>query len=497
MRTLSTKLRLTFNGISMITNIEDIKKYEELSRLIEPGAARRQELLAKVNQYTEGFLETIHARNAFIKEGPDGLGIKDAAIGEHGVEMDDILKLYKDDVEQQGISTVSGKFFGYIAPCSMFYSALGDYIAAITDPFSVDYSASPGAVRMEKMLLDWMADLVGYPAGVQGNLSSGGSLATLICIVTARESHEIKARDFDKAVVYVTELTHHCLRKGLHVAGMGESIIRYVPVDEGYRMNADALANCIEKDKQQGLRPWLVVGSAGTTDLGNVDPMDAIADVAAEHKIWFHVDGAYGGFFLLSDLVKDKFKGVDRSDSIVMNPHKTLYTPFGLGAAIIKNGELLYKAHHYTASYLQDNYLEQDELSPADLGPELTRHFRALRLWLPLKLIGVAPFRAALSEKILLTRYAYEKMATQDRFEMGPYPELSTFAFRYLPAEGDIDEFNRRLIDELRKDGRIFLSSTVLDGKYMIRVNVLSYRTHLETMDLAIKVLNENIRKLI
>jgi glutamate/tyrosine decarboxylase-like PLP-dependent enzyme len=347
------------------------------------------------------------------------------------------------------------------------------------------------------MLLDWMAELIGYPAGAQGNLSSGGSLATLICIVTARESHELKARDFDKTVVYVSELTHHCLRKGLHVAGMGECIIRKIDVDDGYRIKPDALADCIENDKKQGLRPWLVVGSAGTTDLGNIDPLDAIADVAAEHNIWFHVDGAYGGFFLLSDLVKDKFKGVERSDSVVMNPHKTLYTPFGLGAAIIRNGELLYKAHYYTASYLQDNYLEQEELSPADLGPELTRHFRALRLWLPLKLIGVAPFRAALSEKILLTRYAYEKIAKQERFEMGPYPELSTFAFRYLPAEGDTDEFNRQLINELRKDGRIFLSSTILDGNYMIRVNVLSYRTHLEFIELAIKVINENINKLV
>ncbi len=476
---------------------EKIRQYEELSRVIEPGADRRQELLGKVNQYTEEFLETIHARNAYIKEGPDGKGIRDAGIGEQGLEMDAILTLYKDNVEQQGISTVSGKFMGYIAPCSMFYSALGDYIAAVTDPFGVDYSSCPGGVHMEKMLLDWMADLVGYPAGARGNLASGGSLATLICIVTARESRGIKARDFDKSVVYLTQLTHHCFKKALHIVGMGECVIRKVAVDDCYRMRTDALAECIENDKQQGLRPWLVVGSAGTTDLGNIDPLDAIADVASAHNLWFHIDGAYGGFFILSDLVRDKFAGVGRSDSIVMNPHKTLYTPFGLGAAIIRDGELLFKAHHHTASYLQDNYLEQKELSPADLGPELSRHFRALRLWLPLKLIGVAPFRAALSEKILLTRYAYERMREQDGFEMGPYPELSTFAFRYVPAAGDANDFNRRIIEALRKDGRIFLSSTILDDKHMIRVNILSYRTHLETMDLAIDVINENIHKLI
>jgi len=481
----------------MSTLIEDIKKYQAQSQAIEPGPDERRVSLQKVNDYTESFLDTIHERNAYEKEGPDGKGIRDAVIAEEGIDMDTILELYKDNVEQQGIATVSGKFMGYIAPCSMFYSALGDYIAAITDPFSANYMSSPGAVRMEKLLLDWMADLVGYPQTALGNLASGGSMATLICIVTARETHEIKAKDFDKSVVYLTTLTHHCVRKGLHIAGMGECVLRYVPVDEGFRMDPKALAECIEKDKHDGLKPWLVVASAGTTDLGNVDDFNAIADVAVEQKLWFHIDGAYGGFFILSELVKEKFKGVERSDSTVMNPHKPLHTPFGLGAALIKNGELLYKAHHYTASYLQDNNLEQDEVSPSDLGPELTRHFRALRLWLPLKLIGVAPFRACLSEKILLTRYAYERMQDQDGFEMGPYPDLSTFAFRYVPEQGDTDDFNKRLIEALRSDGRIFLSSTILDGKYMIRVNVLSYRTHLETMDLAIDVLNENIAGLL
>lgn len=477
--------------------IKQIREFEAVAEIIEPGAERRHDLLEQVNQYTEGFLESIHARQAYIQDGPDGSGIRDAGIGETGMEMDKILDLYRDNVELQGLSTVSGKFMGYIAPCSMYYSALGDYIAAITDPFATDYSASPGAVLMEKTLIDWMADLLGYPDTVNGNLSSGGSLATFICIVTAREARGIRARDVENTVVYVTDLTHHCFAKGLRLAGLGECVVRKVDTDEGFRMRPDALAACVARDKAAGLNPWLVAGSTGTTDLGSVDPLDAIADVAEQNKLWFHVDGAYGGFFILSDLVKEQFKGVERSDSIVMNPHKTLYTPFGLGAALIRDGQQLREAHYQTADYLQDNYLEQDEISPAELGPELSRHFRALRLWLPLKLIGVAPFRAALSEKILLTRYAYERMSELDNFELSPYPDLSTFAFRYLPPNGDTDDFNRRLINALRADGRIFLSSTILDGNYMIRVNILSYRTHLETMDLAIDVINEKIQELL
>lgn len=149
---------------------EKIRQYQAQSEIIEPGAERRKDLLASVNEYTEGFLETVNERNAYIKDGLDGKEIKDSGIGESGIDINEILRMYRDNVEQQGISTVSGKFMGYIAPCSMYYSALADYIVAVTDPFSTDYSASPGAVRMEKMLLDWMADLVGYPAGIQGNL---------------------------------------------------------------------------------------------------------------------------------------------------------------------------------------------------------------------------------------------------------------------------------------------------------------------------------------
>jgi len=364
------------NIAAMNERLNQIKKYAAEAAGIEPGAERRHELLQEVNQYTEGFLESIHARNAYTQDGPNGQGLVDAGIGEHGMDMDSILTLYRENVEAQGMNIVSGKFMGYIAPCSMYYSALADYIAAITDPFSGDFSASPGAVQMEKVLLQWMTEFIGYPKSTQGSLASGGSLATLTCIVTAREAHELKARDFEKTVVYVTELTHHCFKKGLHLAGMGECIVRYVAMDTAYRMQPEALAACIKDDQQQGLRPWLLVGSAGTTDLGSIDPLDALADVAKAHGLWFHVDGAYGGFFLLSDLVREKFKGVERSDSIVMNPHKTLYTPFGLGVALIRQGDLLYKAHHYTASYLQDN-LTQDEVSPSDLGPELTRHFRS------------------------------------------------------------------------------------------------------------------------
>ena len=477
--------------------IRQINEFAEQAGIIEPDADRRQELLGTVNDYTERFLETLPARPAFNFTEDMGAGLCDSPITEEGMDIGEILRIYKQNVDDQALCAVSGKFFGYISPCSMYYSALGDYMAAVMDEYAGEFASSPGAVRMEYQLLDWMAELVGYqPGAAKGVLASGGSIATLTCVVTAREAHGLTAGDYPRAVVYSTRFTHHCVAKSLHIAGLGGCVMREVATDAGFRMDPDALEEMIRSDRAAGLEPWLVVSSAGTTDLGNVDELDRIGAVAREHGVWFHVDGAYGGFFILCDLVRHKFRGIELSDSVVMNPHKGLHTPFGLGAALIRDGEHLYRSHYYTADYLQDRAFHDQEVSPADVSPELTRHFRALRLWLPLKLIGVAPFRAMLSEKLLLARYAWERLKSTPGFEVGPEPELSIFVFRYIDVEGDADEFNRRLVEALRRDGTIFLTSTLIDNVYMLRLCILSYRTHIDTIDLALDVIRREAEKL-
>lgn len=478
--------------------IRQISAFAEQAAIIEPDAARRNELLKAVNGYVERFLADLPERPAFIFTEDMGAGLYDSPIAEEGMEIGEILRIYKENVDDQGLSPVSGKFFGYIPPCSMYYSALGDYLAAVTDEFVGEFASCPGAVRMEYQLLDWMAELLGYaPGEAKGVLASGGSIATLTCLVTAREAHGLKAENFSRAVVYSTRFTHHCVAKALHIVGLGDCVMRAVPTDAHYRMDPDALSRLIRADRAAGLNPWLVVGSAGTTDLGNVDDLERLGAVAREHGLWFHVDGAYGGFFVLCDMVRERFRGIELSDSVVMNPHKGLHTPFGLGAALVRDGERLYQAHYYMADYLQDRVYHKQEISPADVGPELTRHFRALRLWLPLKLIGVAPFRAMLNEKLLLTKYAYRHLQSEPGFEVGPEPELSIFVFRYIDVNGDVNEFNRRLTEALRRDGTIFITSTLIDGVYMLRFAVLSYRTHIDTIDLAINVIRREVEKLV
>ena len=288
---------------------------------------------------------------------------------------------------------------------------------------------------------------------------------------------------------------HHSIDKAIRIAGLKECVVRYIPLDEGYRMKASELDASIIVDRTSGLNPWLIIASAGTTDVGAIDPLSEIGAIAQKHRLWFHLDAAYGGFFVLCDSGKKALKGMDTSDSVVMDPHKGLFLPYGYGAVLVKERDKLLASHHYEANYMQDALGSTDELSPADLSPELSKHFKGLRLWLPLKLAGVKPFRAILEEKMLLARYFYEKVQTINGIEVGPIPELSVVTFRYVPESGDPNDFNKRLVNEIQKDGRVFVSSTVLDGRFILRLAVLCFRTHLETIDQTLEILREKIVK--
>ena len=258
-------------------------------------------------------------------------------------------------------------------------------------------------------------------------------------------------------------------------------------------MRTDALRAMVEEDARTGLRPFLVIAAAGTTDAGAVDPIEPIADVCERHDLWLHVDAAYGGFFLLCEEGRRIVTGLDRSHSVIMDPHKTLFIPYGSGMLLVRDRKSLLESHHYLPSYLQDTQRarEEQELSPADLSPELSKHFRGLRLWMPFLLHGLAPFRAALEEKLLLARHFHAELGKIPRFEVGPAPDLSVVVFRYVPDSGDANVFNEKLVRAIHRDGRVFLSSTVLDGKFTLRLAVSCFRTHLDTVELALEVLRE------
>lgn len=475
--------------------LERLKSLEAQARVLDPGASARETFRDAAVAHGEQFLEKMDGLPAYRQTTDKGSALLDSPISEDGIPMAEALALLDYNVDRPGLNPASGGHLGYIPGGGLYLSALGDMLADITNRYSGVFFANPGAVRMENMLVRWMSEAIGYPTTASGTLLSGGSLANLACIVTARDAMGIRSEEVARSVIYLTEQVHHCVTKAIRIAGLAEAQIRYVRMDAQYRMDVGALRALVQADQGAGLRPFMVVASTGTTDTGAVDPADLIADVTEQYKMWLHIDAAYGGFFILTDEGKHVIKGLERSDSIVMDPHKGLFLPYGTGAALVRDGARLAASHYYTANYLQDALSYTDESSPADLSPELTRHFRGLRMWLPIKVHGLAPFRACIAEKIWLARYFWDQLPTIPNMERGPYPDLSVVLYRYVPEDGDANAFNELLVKRLHEDGRVFLSSTKIDGIFYLRLACLSFRSHLHTIELALTMLRENIVK--
>ena len=420
----------------------------------------------------------------------------DRPFAENQSDLPGVLELLDTSVLHEGINPASGGHLGYIPGGGIYPAALGDYLAGVCNRYSGVAFASPGAARLEQSLVRWMTSLVGYPPESGGDLTSGGSIANLSAIITARESMHIRARDIERSCIYLTEDAHHCIDKALRAAGLAECKRRVVRMDADFRMDVRSLENMILADHAMGLRPWLLIASAGTTDTGAVDPIERLADIAERHDLWLHIDAAYGGFFLLCEEGRKKLRGLHRAHSIVLDPHKGMFLPYGSGAVLVKDVNWLARAQAYQADYMQDATAPDEDFSPADLSLELSRPFRGLRFWLPLKLFGLAPFRAALEEKILLARYFHEQLENIPGWETGPYPELSVATFRYVPEQGDADAFNRRLLEAVHEDGKVFISSTLIDGKFILRLAVLHFRSHLKQVDYLLEFLQRKATEL-
>ncbi len=463
------------------------------SAALEPDRRIRRELMEKAYAYAEQFTEHLEELPVFVPPTSNFAGVR-APVEEGPTDFDSLLDVHAEQVLGQGMNPASGGHLGYISGGGLYHSALGDFLAAVNNTYAGIAYAAPGAVAMERALTDWMCQLMGYPGSAIGDLTSGGSIANLVGIVTARESLGLRAAHIPRATIYMTDQVHHCVDKTLKIAGLGECAVRRVPMDAYYRMDTDALVSMIRADKGAGYRPWLVVASAGTTDTGAVDPLAHVADIAKQHKLWLHVDAAYGGFFALTKDGAQRLSGISGADSIVMDPHKGLFLPYGTGAILIREQEHVQQAHELHGHYMQD--ADSDMVSPADISPELSRHFRGLRTWLPLKLAGLGAFRAALEEKLLLARYFHEEISRVPGFEVGPSPDLSVVTYRYLPSRGDANAFNAALADAVQKQGKVFISSTMIDGRFILRAAVLSVRTHRDWVDATLEQLKFHAARL-
>lgn len=480
----------------MQNQVELILQLEKKSSILEPNSTERSDLNYQVMSYSDSFLSRMDEHKAFevSTQAADKLL---EPIEEEPMALSEILKVVATGVDGTGLNPASGGHLGYIPGGGIYASALGDYLAAISNRYAGIHFASPGAVNMERTLIRWLCDIFSFPEESGGTLCSGGSIANLTAIVAARDAHQIKGAKIETSVIYLTDQIHHCIQKALRIAGLGDCPIHTISKTTTDKMDMDNLELAIESDRAQGLNPWMIIASAGTTDTGAIDPLDEIASIASRHGLWMHVDAAYGGFFKLCPGLKNKFKGIENANSLVIDPHKGLFLPYGIGAVIVRREKDLLTSHFYLANYMQDAYQDITSYSPADLSPELTRHFRAMRMWLPLKLYGLSPFRAALEEKYELAQYAASQLQNMEGIQLRLEPELSVVCFRIvIESDPSPDSLTIALVDSIKEDGQVFLSSTRIDGKMYARMAILSFRTHLPIIQHALNKIQKFVEQI-
>jgi aromatic-L-amino-acid decarboxylase len=396
---------------------------------------------------------------------------------EDGLPLSDVLGIIAHAAEPR-INTAGGGFMAYVPGGGLVTAAIADLIAGVMNPYTGVAAAAPALVALEVDMLHWLTKLVGLPPTAFGILTSGASLATLSAFLCARTAH--LPEEFPLGTVYITDQTHHATAKALRLLGFPGDVLRLIPVDSELRMDLKLLKEAIITDRAAGRRPFCIVANAGSTNTGTIDPLPAIAEIARRENLWFHVDAAYGGFFQLTERGRNRMSGIEQADSVVLDPHKGLFLPYGTGCLLVRDREILRRAHTVDKpSFLQD--LDEPQFPDfADLSPELTRPYRGLRLWLPFYLHGVAAFRHALDEKLDLAENAYHALQQTPGLQLIGSPDLSIVAVRCRAPSGaprDNDDATLKMVEQLNATGRIFLSTTRIREQVFARIAILVFRT--------------------
>lgn len=453
---------------------------------LEPDGPTRAQLTELVTAFLDRWYEAADTMDAHGGDpDPETMERLRRPPDEEGRPLEAIL----DDLAEAGRSGIfhpSGGHLSYIPNAGLYSAALAEFLAAGLNRFTGVTNAAPGMVAIEKGVVDWLCDLFDLGPDSAGLLLSGGSLANFTGIVAARDTH--LGDDLDRGILYLTERTHHAVAKAAHLAGFRADQIVSVEIDSDLRMDPESLRRRVVDDRSRGRHPFVVVASAGTTDTGTVDPLDQIAEVASTEGLWLHVDAAYGGFFRLTERGRRVLKGIERADSIALDPHKGLSIPFGVGAVVVRDEQALVEAHEGRGAYLDehDTYMGMRDL--ASLGPELSRPFRGLAVWLPLQLHGVAPFTEALDLTLDLAEGAYERLRRMEGVDALWRPDLSIVAFRF-----DDDEVGRAALEAVNRDRVVHLSPTSIDGRFVLRLAILNRRTTVDHVDHALDIIEKTL----
>lgn len=454
---------------------------------LEPTDAERRALLEATYQFIADFyseLDDLPLSGQPLAD--DDHTLLRMPPGEEGTPFDRLLSTI-GVANQAGSLHPSGGHLAYIPNGGLYTAALGAFLASALNRYTGVPLGAPGLNELEGAVLRWMEELFELNVDeASGILLSGGSTANLTALVAARTAR--LGEDFLGGRIYVSPHVHHSVTKAARLAGFPASALRTVAVDDELRMDPAALVAAVREDRAQGREPFMLVGSAGTTDSGAVDPLSDLATIAREQHLWFHVDAAYGGFFQLTERGRKRLVGIGSADSITLDPHKGLSIPFGVGALLVRDRATLIEANSGKGAYLQDQ--DDGGIDFSALGPELTRPFRGMQVWLPLQLHGVGAFRAELDRSLDLAEHARRRLAGMDWVEHIWSPRLSIVAFRAVD-----DGRGRRAMEHANASGKVFLSSTSIDGRYVLRLAILNRRTTQDHVDMAIDLLDKGYRR--
>src|SRR5215468_5680684 len=464
--------------------------------MLEPSADEIREWSNSVTQFMIDYFGGLRDRPVYRQT--SSLEIRsglDSKLPTKGIDFDSLLKVFCETIIPFSRQNAHPRMFGYVQSPGTPIAAFADLLASTLNANLTIWRSAPAPVELERLTIDWVREILGFKMGAGGLFVSGGSMANLIGIAMARQTKDYSS---GRLRMYASSETHFSVAKAAALLGIGRDNVCYIAVDDRFRIRTEDLVAKISADRKAGRIPFCVVANAGTVNTGAVDPLTEIREIADRFQLWVHVDGSYGTFAVLAESARKLFAGMEQADSIALDPHKWLYLPVDVGCVIYRNPEIARATFAHEAEYTRMFGEEADEAFVCwDYGPELSRRFRALKVWMLLKGVGLDRLSEAIESNLACTRHLESMVQASDDFEMVAPVELSIFCFRHVPAQlrnkspKVIDAFNERLLVALQRDGSSYLSNATLGGRFALRGCVLNYRTTLRDM----KILLDDLRR--
>jgi glutamate/tyrosine decarboxylase-like PLP-dependent enzyme len=405
------------------------------------------------------------------------------------VSPDDVLRAFKETIELYPFGNGHPRFWGWINSPPAIMGVFADALAAAMNPSCA--GGNHAAIHVERQVLQWFRRLLGFPASSMGLLVSGGSMATMTALAVARHVKsgvDVRANGLRDAprpfAFYKSSEAHGCARKAIELLGFGSGSIRTIPADADYRMKVDALDAALREDRARQVQPIAVVATAGSTNTGAIDDLEAITGVCRRHDVWLHVDAAYGGAAILSSEYGDRLRAVSRADSVALDPHKWLFVPVEAGLVLVRDADAMRSAFSLVPPYLRTDGSPTGVGGPpwfSEYGFQQTRGFRALKVWMTMQQFGLQGYQAAIDDNVALARYLADRVRSSPDFDLMAPPSLSVVCFRYLhaslPDEEAVATLNRALLERLQLGGEAFITSTELRGRFVLRACIVNYRS--------------------